>query len=96
MTTRFSLAELADMLSTSVTNIRAAITELSEQEVLTKETFEYGERNWRIAPSDIKKIQEWVTRAQAAGLLTREMKTPRLKRKQVIPSPNHVLPRSDG
>jgi len=84
------------MLSTSVENIRAAITELSTEGLLTKETFEYGERNWRIAPSDVKKIQEWVTLAQVEGLLVSQKKTNRIKSKHVISSPNRPSPRADS
>ena len=67
MTTRFSLSELAEMLHTTVEVVRSAVDELAAKGELTAESFEYGERNWRIAPSDTKRIQEWMEARQAVG-----------------------------
>ena len=83
MTTRFSLAELADMLHAPVEAVRQAVTELSERKELTRESFEFGERNWRIAPTDVKRIQEWVESAQAKTLPASQG-TRRVKRKRVV------------
>ncbi|WAH35825.1 hypothetical protein [Alicyclobacillus dauci] len=58
MTTRFSLAELGDMLHVPVEQVRQAVEALAEE--LTGESFLYNERTWRIAPSDVKRIQTWL------------------------------------
>lgn len=84
MTTRFSLAELADMLHTQVDAIRQAIDELAKRGELTAESFEYGERNWRIAPTDVKKIQAWIEAKQRSGEYVPQAPTRRLKAKKVI------------
>lgn len=57
MTTRFSIAEVADMLHAPLEAVRAAVDELSELGELTAESFAFGDRNWRVAPSDVKRIQ---------------------------------------
>lgn len=57
MTTRFSIAELADMLHAPVEAVRTAVDELSRRGELTAESFAFGDRNWRVAPSDVKRIQ---------------------------------------
>ncbi len=57
MTTRFSIAEVADMLHVPVEAVRAAVDELSALGELTAESFVFGDRNWRVAPSDMKRIQ---------------------------------------
>jgi hypothetical protein len=88
VTTRFSLAELADMLHVTVDAVRIAVDELSANEELTAESFVYGERNWRIAPSDTKKIQEWIARKVSNGELTLQKPQRRILRKQVVPSPD--------
>lgn len=84
MTTRFSVAELANMLNTPIENVRQAISELAEQEQLTKETFLYLDRSWRIAPSDIKKIQNWLQEARDSGRLSDAKQTHRVTRKRVL------------
>lgn len=86
MTTRFSLAELADMLHVTVDAVRTAVDELSANEELTAESFVYGERNWRIAPSDTKKIQEWITQKVSSGELSIQKPQRRILRKQVVAS----------
>lgn len=58
MTTRFSLAELADMLHVRVELVRQAVEHLESQ--LTGESFIYNDRTWRIAPSDVKRIKGWI------------------------------------
>lgn len=60
MTTRFSLSELGEMLHVPVQTIRLAVDELATRGHLTAESFIYGERNWRIAPSDVKRIQDFI------------------------------------
>lgn len=95
MTTRFSVAELAEMLNSSVEHVRQAVSELHEQDVLTKETFLYLERNWRIAPSDVKKVQEWLEQAEKSGRLASVSTNRRIKRKRVLPNQEPESP-SDG
>jgi len=60
LTTRFSLAELADMLHVHVSHVRQAVDVLAATGQLTAESFQYAEKNWRIAPSDTKVIQDWI------------------------------------
>jgi hypothetical protein len=84
MTTRFSVAEMAEMLHTSVHAVRAAVEDLSRQQELTRETFTYGDRNWRIAPSDSKRIQQWIEKKAQAGELTESMPQRRVRKKQVL------------
>lgn len=78
------MAELAEMLNSPVEHVRQAISELHKQDALTKETFLYLERNWRIAPSDVKKIQEWLMQAGVSGELASLTTSRRVKRKRVI------------
>lgn len=84
MTTRFSLAELGDMLHVPVHVVRTAVDELAAAGELTAESFLYQERNWRIAPSDIKRIQQWIADAVALGRIDLAPPVRRIKRKQVI------------
>ncbi|MFB5190350.1 hypothetical protein [Alicyclobacillus fastidiosus] len=79
MTTRFSLAELADMLHVPVESVRHAVESLSEQ--LTGESFLYGERTWRIAPSDVKRIQAWIE--EHSEQLAAQVPTTRARRVRV-------------
>jgi hypothetical protein len=58
LTTRFSLAELAEMLHVPVENVRQAVDALKAE--LTGESFMYNERTWAIAPSDVLRIQTWL------------------------------------
>jgi hypothetical protein len=86
LTTRFSLAELAEMLHTTVEAVRAAVDDLSARGELTAESFEYGDRNWRIAPSDTKIIQQWIVEKVASGELVIRPPQRRVKRKKVLQS----------
>lgn len=85
MTTRFSLSELATILHVPVEYVRAAVDALSQEGELTAESFLYGERNWRIAPSDTKRIQAWITAEAEAGRLMTETPARRVRRKVVSP-----------
>lgn len=69
MTTRFSLAELSEMLKAPVSAVRQAVDTLAEEGKLTAESFVYADRNWRVAPSDTKRVQEWIEAEQKAGRL---------------------------
>jgi hypothetical protein len=84
MTTRFSLAELAEMLQVPVDAVRMAVDDLAEHNGLTAESFVYGERNWRIAPSDVKRVQDWIQAKQKSGELELERKSRRVVRRQVV------------
>ncbi len=85
MTTRFSLSELATMLHVPVEYVRAAVDALSQEGELTAESFLYGERNWRIAPSDTKRIQAWIEGEVQAGRLVEEKPVRKVRRKVVSP-----------
>jgi len=84
MTTRFSLAELADMLHVPVSTIRQAVDTLAAEDSLTAESFIYMEKNWRISPSDVKRVQMWIEQAVESGRIVSERPARRVKRKQVI------------
>lgn len=84
MTTRFSLAELAEMLQVPVDAVRMAVDDLAKHNELTAESFVYGERNWRIAPSDVKRVQDWILAKQKSGELEFERKARRVVRRQVV------------
>jgi len=62
VTTRFSISELAEMLHVPVSYIRQAVDALAND--LTGESFVFQDRNWRIGPSDVKRIQEWIVEHQ--------------------------------
>jgi hypothetical protein len=87
MTTRFSLSELAEMLHLPVEAIRAAVDDLADRGELTAESFVFAERNWRIAPSDVKRIQDWLAEKAASGELVVNQPVRRVKRRRVIASP---------
>jgi hypothetical protein len=90
VTTRFSLAELAEMLHVTVDAVRAAVDELSGNGELTAESFAYAERNWRIAPSDTKRIQEWIASKVASGELIIEKPQRHVLRKRVVPGAEEI------
>ncbi|RIV28784.1 hypothetical protein D2Q93_01970 [Alicyclobacillaceae bacterium I2511] len=64
MTTRFSLTELAEMFGQPVTAVREAVEQLSRRGELSAESFLFGQRSWRIAPSDTRKIKNHLNVAQ--------------------------------
>ncbi|MCL6548923.1 MAG: hypothetical protein K6T30_08440 [Alicyclobacillus sp.] len=84
MTTRFSLAELADMLHVPVSAVRRAVEALAAEGALTAETFSYLDRNWRVAPSDVKRVQDWLEAARARGELDVAEVRHKVKRRQVV------------
>lgn len=84
MTTRFSLAELADMLHVPVNAIRQAVDTLAENGALTAESFVFMDKNWRISPSDVKRIQNWIERTVASGELVLEQTQRKVRAKRVI------------
>lgn len=73
------------MLHVPVEYVRAAVDALSQEGELTAESFLFGERNWRIAPSDTKRIQEWIASEVQAGRLVAEQPVRRVRRKVVSP-----------
>ncbi|MCL6515703.1 hypothetical protein [Alicyclobacillus sp.] len=83
MTTRFSLAELAEMMHTDVSVIRQAVDALAAEGKLTAESFVFGDRNWRIAPTDTKRIQDWIEAQRAAGRIPAEPPRRRVVKKLV-------------
>ncbi|WP_054969272.1 hypothetical protein [Alicyclobacillus ferrooxydans] len=85
MTTRFSLSELAEMLHVPVGVVRRAVDDLDKEGQLTAESFVYGDRNWRVAPSDTKRIAQWIDAKKAAGDITLTAEKRRIKRKQINP-----------
>lgn len=84
MTTRFSLSELSEMLGVPVDVVRTAVEALSQEQELTAETFLYGQRNWRVAPSDVKRLQKWIDAAGADGQISLERPRRRIKRRQKL------------
>lgn len=85
VTTRFSLSELAEMLNYPVDAVRTAVESLSDGCELTAETFQFGERNWRVAPSDVKRIQSWIEQAVQSGAVQLEKPRRRIKSKKIVP-----------
>ncbi|MCL6594069.1 MAG: hypothetical protein K6T31_08845 [Alicyclobacillus sp.] len=83
MTTRFSLAELAEMLHEPVERVRQAVDTLAAAGQLTAESFVFGGRNWRVAPTDVKRIQDWLASHQPAAAVAQERR--RVVRKRVLP-----------
>lgn len=51
------------MLHVPVQYVRWAVDELSAD--FTGESFPFDERNWRIGPSDVKRIQAWIIERDA-------------------------------
>lgn len=86
MTTRFSIADLSDMLKMPVDLVRQAVDTLSQTGQLTAESFVFDERNWRISPSDVKRVQAWIQDGLQAGTLSPEKPKRVVKRKQVVHS----------
>ncbi|MDQ0190606.1 hypothetical protein JI721_02900 [Alicyclobacillus cycloheptanicus] len=84
MTTRFSLAELAEMLHVPVDHVRLAVDTLSAEGELTAESFQFGGRNWRIAPSDTKRIQAWIQVQTEQGNLSQTAPKRRVRARKVI------------
>lgn len=84
MTTRFSIADLSDMLKMPVDLVRQAVDTLSQTGQLTAESFVFDERNWRISPSDVKRVQAWIEEGIQAGTLSLEKPKRVVKRKQVV------------
>ncbi|MFD1673411.1 hypothetical protein [Alicyclobacillus fodiniaquatilis] len=85
MTTRFSLAELADMLHVSVEAVRNAVE--AQRDELSGESFIYNERTWRIAPSDVLPIKTWLEAhpeaiSQSAGAKARRVRVKRIAEEQ--------------
>lgn len=91
VTTRFSLAELSEMLHVPVDAVRFAVNELKKESQLTAESFLFAERNWRIAPSDVKRIQAYISQAVEEGRLQIQVPARKIKKKQILlmdPLPN--------
>lgn len=84
LTTRFSLSELAEMLHAPVELIRQAVDDLAETGELTAESFVYGERNWRVAPSDVKRVQDWIQEHEGSVGHVQPKAVRRVRRKRVI------------
>lgn len=88
MTTRFSLDELARMLNVPVALVRQAVDKLSAEELLTAESFVYGDRNWRVAPSDVKRVSQWIEENEKTGEVQGAAPKRRVTRKRVMSSGN--------
>lgn len=84
MTTRFSIADLASMLREPVDIVRVAVDTLAESGQLTAESFVYADKNWRVAPSDVKRIQAWLQESKALGQVDNSPSRRIIKRKKVI------------
>ncbi|WP_067931896.1 hypothetical protein [Alicyclobacillus kakegawensis] len=83
MTTRFSLSELAQMLQAPVEVVRQAVDDLADHGELTAESFVFGDRNWRVAPSDVKRVQDWIAEHGAKGETGNRKPVRRVRRKVV-------------
>ncbi|MCY0875852.1 MAG: hypothetical protein OWT28_06245 [Firmicutes bacterium] len=57
MTKRYSIEDVAQMLQADVNKVRLTVSSLHRAQELSAETFPFAERAWRIAPSDVIKIQ---------------------------------------
>ncbi|MBX6353793.1 MAG: hypothetical protein IRZ10_10710 [Thermoflavifilum sp.] len=85
VTTRFSLAELADMLGAPLPSVRRAVERLAERGELTAESFQFAGHTWRIAPSDVKRVQDELASVLAdplAGSTARQVRVKRVTRVQ--------------
>jgi len=91
VTTRFSLAELAEMLHVPVVAVRNAVDELAAGGELTAESFVFGGRNWRIAPSDTKRIQSWLEMRSVTADLPTNPARRKVTRKVVQSPPEGTL-----
>lgn len=91
MTTRFSLAELAEMFHVPVAAVRNAVDELAACGELTAESFVFGGRNWRIAPSDTKRIQSWLEMRSVTADLPTNPPRRKVTRKVVQSPPEGTL-----
>lgn len=67
MTKRYSVEQVANMLQCETEKVRTAIAELKGRQELSGETFPFAEAAWRIAPSDVIKIQLIVKDAVSAA-----------------------------
>jgi hypothetical protein len=72
------------MLHVPVEMVRLAVDHLSTKGELTAESFLFMDRNWRVAPSDIKRIQEWIVAGVDSGNIAFVPPKRRVKRKQII------------
>lgn len=75
------------MLRVPVHAVRAAVDALSLSGALTAESFLYGEKNWRVAPSDTKRILAWIEEEVAKGTL--ELSPPKRKVMKKVVQVNH-------
>lgn len=69
MTKRYSIEQVADMLRSGSDRIRLALEELEKRNQLSAETFLFAHDIWRITPTDVPKIQEYLRAAAAEGVL---------------------------
>ncbi|MCY0902782.1 MAG: hypothetical protein OWU32_11450 [Firmicutes bacterium] len=86
MTKRYSVADVAQMLQVDSDLVRGALDHLSATGALTAESFLFADRAWRVAPSDVTKIQLHLQARPKAmnGELTPE-KRRRVIRKEAAP-----------
>lgn|GEM_PF-6313683 len=86
MTTRFSLSELSEMLQVPVSVVRCAVEALAQTGQLTAESFPFGQGSWRVAPSDVKRLQRWIEDGVQSGKLTIEGPRRRVKSRRRTPT----------
>lgn len=72
------------MLGVPVDVVRTAVEHLANEKELTAETFVYGQRSWRVAPSDVKRLQDWIQSGAGEENLRAERPRRRIKRKQRV------------
>ena len=63
MTKRYSIEQVADMLRSGSDRIRLALEELEKRNQLSAETFLFAHDIWRVTPTDVPKIQEYLRTA---------------------------------
>jgi len=80
MTKRYSVADVSRMLQVDSDLVRGALDHLSTTGALTAESFLFADRAWRVAPSDVTKIQLYL---QARPNRVSDEATPE-KRRRVI------------
>lgn len=89
MTKRYSVDDVAQMLQTDRERIRQAVSDLTAKQVLSAETFLFAESTWRIAPSDVPSIQQFI-RENAVTIALEGEKTS-ARRRKVVRKVNETL-----
>lgn len=76
------------MLHVPIELVRQAVDELAHEGELTAESFIFGDKTWRVAPSDVKRITHRIEQKQATGETPVDVPKRRVKRKRIEPVQN--------